>query len=128
MLMSTSRPAMLPAIFKMKCPTCRKGDMFVNKHIFPLKTCVKLVDNCSVCGQRMVYETNNGPGLNYALTMIIYFLNILWYWPIFGISYKDDSVFYFLITTTVVVILLQPWLMRISRVLYLYMFMASREV
>ena len=70
----------------------------------------------------MVNEANNGPGINYALTIIIFFLNILWYWPIFGLSYKDNSYYYFLITTTVVVILLQPWLMRISRIIYLYMF------
>lgn len=75
---------------------------------------------CEVCGQKLVYETNNGPGINYALTVMIFFLNILWYWPIFGISYKDDSVYYFLAASTLVILLVQPWLMRLSRSMYLY--------
>jgi uncharacterized protein (DUF983 family) len=125
--MSTKRPSLIPAMLMMKCPNCRKGDMFVNKHIFPLATCVRMNQHCPNCGQQLVFETNNGPGINYALTMIIYMLNIVWYWPIFGISYKDNSVFYFLITTTVVVIVLQPWLMRISRVIYLYAYLASKS-
>jgi hypothetical protein len=70
----------------------------------------------------MVNETNNGPGINYALTVIIFFLNLAWYWPIFGLSYFDNSLFYYMAVSTTVVVLLQPWTMRYSRVLYLYMY------
>ena len=117
-----SKNPMLIGIFRMKCPNCRKGNIFVNKSIFPLGTCLRLVDHCKVCGQKMLFESNNGAGINYALTVMLFFLNILWYWPIFGMSYKDNSVYYYLITSILVVIIAQPWLMRISRVLYLYMF------
>lgn len=83
---------------------------------------LRLKDNCEVCGQRLLHERNNGGGINYALTMMLFFLNLTWYWPIFGMSYKDNSIFYYLATSIAVVVLLQPWLMRFSRMLYLYMF------
>lgn len=118
-----SKPAsFIGGIIKMKCPNCRKGDMFVNKSVFPLGKCLKLVDICTVCGQKMVNETNNGPGINYALTVIIFFLNLAWYWPVFGLSYFDNSLYYYMAVSTGVVVLLQPWTMRYSRVLYLYMY------
>jgi hypothetical protein len=83
-------------------------------------------DQCPACGQKLQGEANNGPGINYVLTTMLLFLNLVWYWPIFGLSYKDDSIFYFLGTSTLVVILAQPWLMRISRVIYLYILLAVK--
>ena len=116
---------LLIGLFGMKCPTCRKGDVFVNKHVFPLGKCLAMVDHCSVCGHKMKHESNNGGGINYALTVMLFFLNLLWYVPIFHITfigYNDYSLYYYLITSTVVVILLQPWLMRLSRMIYIYLF------
>lgn len=83
-----------------------------------------MVDNCRVCGQQMKSESNNGAGINYALTVVLLFLNLAWYWPIFGISYLDNSVFYFLATSITLVVILQPWLMRLSRMIYLYLYVS----
>ena len=127
----SKKPSFLVAMFSMKCPSCRKSTVFVNKSMFPLGKCLALKDECEVCGQRMKSESNNGGGINYALTMILFFLNLLWYWPIFGLSYKDNSVFYFLGISIVIVLLAQPYLMRLSRMMYLYMYTAfgnSRRV
>lgn len=104
----------------MRCPKCRKGFVFSNKSILPLGKCLDLVDNCKVCGQKMQMESNNGGGINYALTMMLFFLNILWYWPIFGMSYKDNSFIYFIFASVAVVVFVQPWLMRYSRMIFLY--------
>ncbi len=128
---ASKKPMMLPALLTMKCPSCRKSTVFVNKSVFPLGKCLALKDECEVCGQKMKSESNNGGGINYALTMMLFFLNLCWYWPIFGLSYKDNSVFYYLITSTIVVVLLQPWLMRLSRMMYLYLYVnfgTSRRV
>jgi len=116
------RPMLLPSLFGMKCPNCRIGFVFQHKYIFPLSKTVALKENCEVCGQKLVAERNNGGGINYALTVVIFFLNLVWYWPIFGMSYEDDSIYYYLTTSIIVVVLLQPWLMRISRMLYLYLY------
>ena len=82
-------------------------------------------ERCPVCGQKMELEVGfyYGTGyVSYGLSVGLFFFNLVWYWLIFGISWRDYSIFYYLIVSTSIVILLQPWLMRISRVLYLYMF------
>jgi uncharacterized protein (DUF983 family) len=116
------KPALLPSIVTSRCPNCRKGRVFMNRSVFPLGKCLALHDRCPACGQKMKYEQNNGGGINYALTMMLFFLNLLWYWPIFGITYKDNSFYYFFITSIGVCLLVQPWLMRLSRVIYLYLY------
>jgi hypothetical protein len=112
------------SMLTMQCPSCRQANVFKNKSIFPLKELVLLKDNCEVCWQKMKSERNNGGGINYALTMMLFLLNLAWYWPIFGLSYEDNSPYYFLITSTVVVVLAQPYLMRLSRMLYLYLYIS----
>ncbi len=129
--MASNKPMLLTALLTMKCPSCRRSTVFLNKSVLPLGKCLELKDECEICGQRMKSESNNGGGINYALSMLLFFLNLLWYYPIFDMSYKDNSVFYYLITSTVVVILAQPWLMRWSRMLYLYLYVGfghSRRV
>ena len=131
MASESKRPALLPSLFTMKCPSCRKSTVFVNKSLFPLDKCLALKDECEVCGEKMKSESNNGGGINYALTMVLFFLNLLWYWPIFGLSYKDNSVYYFLFSSLGIVIVLQPYLMRLSRMIYLYLYVGfghSRRV
>jgi hypothetical protein len=116
------KPPLLLSLIKEKCPNCRKGNAFVNKSIFPLNKCLAVHKYCPVCGQQLQNEQNNGIGINYALTVMIIFLNVLWYWPIFGLSYKNNSFINFLFTSVAVALVLQPWLMRMSRMIYLYMF------
>jgi hypothetical protein len=123
--MSSEKPALLPSILKMKCPNCRRGNMFCNKTIFPLSELLKMPEHCEVCGQQMELEVGfwYGTGyVSYGLSVGLFLFNLAWYWLILGISYKDNSVLYYLVTSTIIVILAQPWLMRMARVLYLYMF------
>lgn len=119
---SDKKPLLLLSMLQNKCPACRKGRIFKHKSIFPLGECLTMVDNCTECGQKMTIESYKGGGINYALSMLLFFINFIWYWAIFGLSYLDYSVFYCLGTSTVVVILCQPFLMRLARALYLYMF------
>jgi len=123
--MSESKPALLPSMLGMKCPNCRKGNMFTHPSIFPLKHMLDMPERCPVCGQKMELEVGfyYGTGyVSYALTVGILGLLFAAYWIIFGLSYKDNSIFYALGSSVAIVLLLQPWLMRISRVLYLYGF------
>ena len=123
--MTDKKPAALPAILRMKCPNCRLGGMFTQPHIFPLKTMMDMPERCSVCGQKMELEVGfyYGTGyVSYALTVALLGACFVAYWLTLGLSYKDNSIFYALGISVGLVILLQPWLMRISRVLYLWMF------
>lgn len=123
--MSSDKPRVLGSMAKMKCPNCRKGHMFTNKSIFPLSQLINMPERCEVCGQKMELEVGfyYGTGyVSYAISVGLFAFNFIWYYLLFGISYKDYSIFYYLITSVSVVFLLQPWIMRYSRVLYLYMF------
>ncbi len=111
----------LLSLLRARCPACRQARVFTQPTILPLGTCLRIHDDCPTCGYRLKGEANNGPGINYALTVIILFGNLAWYWPLFGISYKDNSIYYFLVVSIAVVVVLQPWLMRLSRVIYLYL-------
>lgn len=82
-------------------------------------------DNCAHCGQKMELEVGfyYGTGyVSYALTVFLLGVCFVAYWIIFGLSYEDNSIFYALGASVGIILLLQAWLMRFSRVLYLYMF------
>jgi uncharacterized protein (DUF983 family) len=120
-----NKPGLLPSILGMKCPNCRKGAMFINKSIFPLKEMMQMPKNCAVCGQKMELEIGfyYGTGyVSYGISVAIAVFNIVWYAILVGFSWKDNSVWWYLGITIVMLMLLQPWIMRLSRVLYLYMF------
>ncbi len=124
-LMPSGKPQLLSSILKMNCPACRKGKMFTNRSIFPLGHLLDMPDKCTVCGQKMEIEPGFyfGTGyVSYALSIALFVFNLVWYWLFIGISYKDNSIIHYLIVSISSVLLFQPWLMRISRVLYLYMF------
>lgn len=77
--------------------------------------------HCDVCKHKLKTEHNYGQGMNFVFIIIIFILTLCWYWPILGLSYKDNSVFYYIATASFFCIVLQPWLMRFSRVLFLYL-------
>lgn len=128
--MPTEASNTISAIAQMKCPKCRKGNMFTNKSIFPLKKLLDMPERCTECGQKFELEVGfyYGTGyVSYALSVGLFFINLVWYWLIFGLSYYDNSMYYYLVTSTVIVLLLQPWLMRLSRVIYLNFFVKYKQ-
>jgi hypothetical protein len=78
-------------------------------------------EHCPKCKGKVKIENNYGQGMNFVFIIAIFVLNIFWYWPLFGLSWKDNSIYYFLGVSAMIVLLLQPWLMRYSRVLFLYL-------
>ncbi len=123
-------PALLPSILSMRCPCCRKGRMFVQPSIFPLSGVLAMPERCEECGQKMELEVGfyYGTGyVSYALTVGLLIVYAVIFAFTKGFSYTDNSVYWFLGTGILGLALLQPWLMRISRVLYLYMFVRYGE-
>jgi uncharacterized protein (DUF983 family) len=119
------KPSLIGSILKLKCPNCRKGNLFTNKSIFPLKHMMDMPEKCPVCGQKYELEVGfyYGTGyVSYALSVGLFIFNLIWYWLIFGISYKDGSIINYVITSTIIVLLLQPLLMRLSRAIYINFF------
>lgn len=82
-------------------------------------------EHCPNCGQKYELEVGfyYGTGyVSYALSIALFVAVLILYWLFFGLSFMDNSVYYYLIASISIVLLAQPWLMRISRVLYLNMF------
>lgn len=118
-------PSLIRSMLGMKCPKCRKGNMFTNKSIFPLNKFMQMPERCPECGQKMELEVGfyYGTGyVSYALAVAVSVFNLIWYWLIFDLSFDDNSLYWYFGVDIVILILMQPWLMRMARVLYLYMF------
>lgn len=119
---------MLWSIITMRCPRCRRGSMFKSdnpykklgtKHIFDM------YEYCPVCKQRYDLEVGfwYGTGyVSYGIAVLMSGATFLLFWLLVGISFNDNRIFYWLIANTVFLVVTQPWLMRISRVVYIYIF------
>ena len=82
-------------------------------------------DNCPVCHQKYELEQGfwYGTGyVSYALAVAISVATFVASLVLFHVSFDDNSIFYWLIVNCVLLVIAQPWLMRLSRVIYLYFF------
>ncbi len=110
------------------CPSCIQGYLFKNKSVFPLKETTDMVEECPVCGQKTELEVGfyYGTGyLSYALTVGFMLLSFFVGYLLFDVTFADNSIFYLFGIDVLLLILVQPWLMRFSRVLYLSFFIKN---
>lgn len=80
---------------------------------------------CEVCGQPMEIEVGfyYGTGyVSYALTVAISVAVFVAYWVLVGISINDNSLFYYLGINALVLVLSMPYIMRLSRSIWLSFF------
>ena len=119
---------MLWSILTMKCPKCRRGSMFRNNNPYAkigTKHILDMYEECPVCKQQFELEVGfwYGTGyVSYALAVLMSGITFILWWILIGISVNDDRIFYWLIANTIFLIAAQPWLMRLSRVVYIYFF------
>jgi uncharacterized protein (DUF983 family) len=115
----------LSAVLQCKCPKCRQGDLFLTKQAYDLKNYHKMHEHCPVCGQATEIEIGfyYGTGyVSYALTVAISVATFMAWWVLIGISLDDNRVFWWLGCNALFLILLQPWLVRLSRSLWISWF------
>ena len=115
----------LNAVFNHKCPQCREGDLFKNRNILKLSKLLSMYEHCPVCNLKYEREVGFWWGtsyINYAMSVLVGFIIALFWAVFFGFSVYDNSVYFFLITTVSLLILLQPFIMRLGRSLYLSFF------
>jgi len=82
-------------------------------------------EQCRECGQPFELEPGfyYGTGyVSYALSVAYLVLTFLLWKIIIGMSIDDNRFFWWMGFSIVSLIVLQPWLMRLSRVMYLYFF------
>ncbi len=122
------KPNYFLSIFSMTCPRCRKGKMFKDSNAYrnlSLKHIFDMYDNCPVCDQKYDMEPGfwYGTGyVSYALAVAISVSTFVAWWVLIGISTEDNRIFYWLITNAITLIVIQPWMMRLSRVIYIRFF------
>jgi uncharacterized protein (DUF983 family) len=120
----------LMSIVQYKCPRCRKGDMYTQKYIWPLKKMLDMPEVCNNCGQKFELENGFyfGTGyVSYGLSVAFFIAYFVAYLLLFGLSIYDNSILTCLFTGIGILVLMQPWLMRISRALYLSMFVKYQK-
>lgn len=116
------------ALFKNKCPRCREGDIFCTASAYK-KGFLKMPENCPQCQQRTEIEPGFYYGsayISYALTVAISVASFIAWWVIIGLSLDDNRLFWWLGLNACLLIFLQPWLMRLSRSIWLSFFVKYR--
>ena len=108
------------SIFKMKCPKCNAGDLFVNKNPYKFSEMSKMNESCDTCKQNYSPEPNFYYGAMYvsygfsvALFVAVYIISAVFFglgiWETIGVL-------------AVVLISLSPYLFRLSRSTYINLF------
>lgn len=109
----------------MRCPRCRKARMFVNNSSYNFKQTLHMHEECPECKQAFDME----PGFWWGTAYVSYALAvafsastfIIWY-VFIGFGLNDNRVFWWIAINAILLIVIQPWMMRISRTIYIYFF------
>jgi hypothetical protein len=99
--------------------------MFHTRKVYDLKRFMKMNEKCPVCGQRMELEIGFYYGtsyISYALTVALSVITFIAWWLTIGFSLEDHRLFYWIGINGLLLLLLQPWLMRLSRAVWLSFF------
>ncbi len=107
------------------CPRCRKGKLFQNPISLGLKKNMAMNKDCPVCGQSTEVEPGfyYGTGyVSYALAVTISTTSFVAWFVLVGMSVNDNRFFYWLGSNALLLIFLQPWLMRLSRSVWISWF------
>jgi hypothetical protein len=117
----------LPAVFACYCPRCREGKLFMHNVSIRLKKNLEMNEFCPVCGQPTDIEV----GFYYGTGFVSYFFCVLFsvatcliWWLIIGFSFTDNRFMWWIIINASVLVLMQPWLMRFSRSLWISWFVS----
>lgn len=110
----------LPGIITMRCPKCREGKMFPEGTLY--STHFMMMNNsCSCCGQSFMPE----PGYYFGAMFVSYAINAAFFiavWLGMHILMEEITTTAMVVSLLVVVFGLLPVTFRLSRVLWIYIF------
>ena len=117
-------PSLISSILGHTCPRCRKGRLFTVRNPYRLKYLQTMPEQCEVCGQDFRIE----PGFYFGASYVSYALNVAWLIPTFlfirfvlGQTYQTFLIFMFVMLAVLV-----PVLFRLSRSVWIHMFVKYR--
>jgi uncharacterized protein (DUF983 family) len=115
----------LVSVLACRCPRCREGKLFKYPIAIGLKRNMEMHEQCPVCSQPTEIELGfyYGTGyVSYLLSLLIAGGTFLLWFLIIGFSFHDQRFLTWVIFNSVLLLVLQPWLMRFSRILWLSFF------
>ena len=115
----------LYSILTGTCPKCQNESMYVNKNPYIISETMKMHEHCGHCGLKYKMEPNFFFGAMYVSYGLAVFLGMV----IFAIAmfiFKKDMQFSF-ISIVVGLILLMPWITRLSRNIYINLFISYNK-
>ncbi len=114
----------LYSIFKNKCPRCHQGDFFINSNPFKFKGILKIKETCSNCQLKYMIE----PSFFYGAMYVSYGITVAMSVAIFIIGQLLNlGLIASVISIIVILILSLPNLVRISRLIYINMFISYEK-
>lgn len=122
---SEKKPGYFSSVFGCHCPRCREGKLFQHPISIKLKKNMLMNKTCPLCGQPTEIEVGFYYGtsyVSYAMTVFLSVISLMIWWLTIGLSVDDNRFFYWLAINSVLLILLQPWLMRLSRSIWISWF------
>jgi len=118
------------ALFSNRCPHCRQGHLFCTTSAYK-KGFMKMPENCPQCGQRTEIELGFYYGaayVSYALTVALSVSTFVAWYVLIGMGLDDNRVFWWLGSNAIFLIVLQPWLMRLARTIWLSFFVKYNPI
>jgi uncharacterized protein (DUF983 family) len=115
----------LSSVLGCRCPRCREGKLFQHDTSISFKKNMVMNKTCPVCGQATEIEVGFYYGtsyVSYVLTVALSVASLIVWWVIIGLSTSDNRFFYWMGSNAILLLLLQPWLMRFSRSLWISWF------
>lgn len=107
------------------CPRCRRGKLFQHGTSIKLQRNLLMYEKCPVCGQPTDIEVGfyYGTGfVSYFICILLSALSFLLWWLLLGFSYHDNRFIFWVALNSLSLLVLQPWLMRFSRSLWISWF------
>jgi ribosomal protein S27AE len=121
------------SILKMRCPQCHDGTLFVDPNPYKPGSIAEMRKSCPNCGESFTRE----PGFYFGAAYVSYGLSVaLWVAVIVALLFFDligliefegvfDEPMFFLSIGVVTLLLLLPLIYRLSRSIWIHMFVKS---
>lgn len=122
------KPSFLWSLLTLRCPRCRRGPVFKHKNPYKklnLDYMLESYDDCVCCGQWYRLEPGFWFGtsyVSYVLMVATSAVSFLMWWLIIGIAPQTWKLVSWLVFNALILFALQPYTMRLSRIIFLSMF------
>jgi uncharacterized protein (DUF983 family) len=115
----------LYSILTGSCPRCQKESMYLDNNLLHLSKILKMNDHCSHCGLKYQIE----PSFFYGAMYVSYGLNVAIGIAAFVVAFVlfNASIGTAFVTIVLSIIVLYPLVMRLSRSIYINMFVSYEE-